>query len=844
MTIDRIRKLRAVGILSAAIFGVALRAGAQAPVISLSPGDTIHTVAGTGTAGFSGDGGAATAAELANPFSMAADAAGNVYIADRNNHCIRRIDATGNITTVAGNNEQGFSGDGGSAITASLDTPTAVAIDKNGNLYIADSNNHRIRVVTNGTISTFAGNGTKGYSGDGGAATSALLYTPRGVAVDANGVVYIGDTGNHVVRKVSSGTISTIAGNAQQQGFYGDGGTAGFAALDTPTGVAVDASGNVYVADSNNHRVRLLSGTTLSTFAGNGTAAFSGDGGAATSASIAFPLGVTADTTGNIYVADSNNNVIRRIGSTGTITTVAGDGEQGFSGDGAGPNAAVLDTPSGVLPLSGNFYVADLNNQRVRRTDATVLMFADQIVGTASPAQSVSVTNSGNAALMLTSVTSSAPSFLLVASGTCGVNFPVSVGAGMSCTLDVVFDPLAVGLINATFMVVNNAAGSPQLITVSGSGLQDGTALALVSSLPVSTFNSPVTFTATITPTTPTTAPSPTGTVMFSDGATNLGSTTLAANAAAFTTPSLTAGVHTITATYSGDTLYTGSTNTVSQKIIGPPNMQLVSSLNPSTPGANVTFTVTVTSSNGASTPTGSVIFDDGPTALSVAIPLNGSGVASFSLSTLAAAIHPITAVYSGDANFETATSAIVNQKVEDYTITAAPNSASIRSGRSASFVITVTPLGGFNSPITLQCANLPIYASCEFEPPMLTPSGAPVTAKLVVKTEMFQALLHPDRRDRGRTPPFNTGWPLAIAALAGIILVWRRKPRLFLRPAVVCAMLAVVALVTLVSCAGIPPSAILKTPAGDYTVTINVSGNVGVVAEAHTVNLAVTVTE
>jgi NHL repeat len=401
MKIERIGILRVAALLCAAILAGALDAAAQAPVISLSPGDTINSVAGTGAKGFSGDGGAAISAALANPFSMAADAAGNVYVADRDNHRVRRIDTSGNITTVAGNGEQGFFGDGGLATSATLNTPTAVAVDASGNIYIADSNNNRIRVVANGNINTFAGNGNAGYSGDGGAATSASLYTPRGVAVDANGVVYIADTSNHVVRKVSGGTISTIAGNAQQQGFYGDNGTASSAGLDTPTGVAVDAAGKVYVADSNNHRVRLLSGATLSTFAGNGTAAYSGDGGAATSAAIAFPLGVSLDAMGNILVADSNNHVIRRVGSTGTITTIAGEGEQGFFGDAGGPNAAVLDTPSGVLPLNGNVFIADLNNQRIRSTSATLLMFANQIVGTQSPVQTVTVTNSGNAALTL-----------------------------------------------------------------------------------------------------------------------------------------------------------------------------------------------------------------------------------------------------------------------------------------------------------------------------------------------------------------------------------------------------------------------------------------------------------
>jgi sugar lactone lactonase YvrE len=835
--IDRIGKLRAAIALCVAVLGVALRTSAQAPIISLSPGDTIHTVAGTGVEGFSGDGGAAVSAALANPFSMAADTAGNVYVADRDNHRVRRIDTNGNITTVAGNGEQGFFGDGGLATGASLNTPTAVAVDASGNIYIADSNNNRIRVVSNGNINTFAGNGNAGYSGDGSAATSAALYTPRGVAVDANGVVYIADTNNHVVRRVSAGTISTIAGNSQQQGFYGDNGAAGSAGLDTPTSVAVDATGKVYVADSNNHRVRLLSGATLSTFAGNGTAAYSGDGGSATSAAIAFPLGVSLDGMGNIFVADSNNHVIRRVGSAGTITTIAGEGEQGFFGDAGGPNAAVLDTPSGVLPLNGNVYIADLKNQRIRSTSATVLMFADQIVGTQSPVQTVTVTNSGNAALTLSSVAPSSPSFALASSGTCGVSFPMNVPASMSCTLDVVFDPLTVGLINASFSVVNNAAGSPQVITVTGTGLQAGTTLALVSSQPVSNVNSPVTFTATITPTTPTTAPTPTGTVVFSDSATNLGTVKVSASAASFTTSTLTAGTHTITATYSGDTLYTGSAANLMQKIIGPPNIQLVSSLNPSTPNVNVTFTVTVSSSNG--TPTGTVIFNDGSTALTIALPLGGSGIAAFSTATLAAGTHPITAVYSGDANFSTVTSPIVSQRVEDYTIVVMPASASIKTGHSASFMITTTPLGGFSSPVTLQCTNLPQYASCDFEPPAVTPNGTAITSKLVVKTEMFQAQV-PEQHKR---LPLKPELPASIVALAGMFFLIVRQARAFRKPAFVWCAITIVALITLTSCAGIPPAAILKTPPGDYTITVNSSGNVGAAVEAHTVNVTITVT-
>jgi len=273
----------AAPILLVTSFFLGRSAFAQGPVISLSPGGTIHTVAGNGQAAFSGDNGAATSATLALPFAMAADASGNIFVADTNNHRIRRIDTSGNITTVAGNGQQGFSGDGGPATSAALNQPSAVALDAGGSLYIADSSNHRIRKVSNGTIATFAGNGTAGFSGDNGAAVGASLNFPRGVAVDATGHVYIADTKNHRVRKVTSGTISTIVGNGDQH-FAGDNGPATNASLDTPSAVAVDSSGNVFVADTENHRIRKVASGTITTLAGNGSATYAGDGGPAASA--------------------------------------------------------------------------------------------------------------------------------------------------------------------------------------------------------------------------------------------------------------------------------------------------------------------------------------------------------------------------------------------------------------------------------------------------------------------------------------------------------------------------------------------------------------------------------
>jgi trimeric autotransporter adhesin len=336
----------------------------------------ITTVAGNGSFGFSGDGGAATAAGLFSPSGVALDSAGNLYIADWENHRIRKVAAeSGIITTVAGNGSQGFSGDGGAATAAGLNYPTGVAMDSEGNLYIADYGNNRIRKVAagSGIITTVAGNDSRGFSGDGGAATAAGLDRPYDVAMDSEGNLYIADTYNNRIRKVAAanGIITTVAGNGSNGMSSGDSGAATAATLSGPNSVVLDSAGNLYIADYGNHRIRRVAAGSgiITTVAGNGSLGFSGDGGAATAAGLSYPIGVALDSAGNLYIADFSNHRIRKVAAgSGIITTVAGNGSPGFSGDGGAATAAALYWPGDVaLDSAGNLYIAEEGNNRIRR---------------------------------------------------------------------------------------------------------------------------------------------------------------------------------------------------------------------------------------------------------------------------------------------------------------------------------------------------------------------------------------------------------------------------------------------------------------------------------------------
>lgn len=395
----------------------------------------VTALAGTGEEGDTGDGGQATDATLRGPSDVDVDSDGNVYVADRGNHKIRRIDAaTGIITTVAGSGTPGFSGDNGPAVEAQLNNPTSIAVEDDGTFFISDTTNNRIReVFPGGGIRTFAGNGVSGFSGDGGPATNARLGSPWGIALDGDGNLYItellnqrirvvnrvterintfagngqfafcdnvpalsacfrnptnvdydpaedaifvGDSGNQRVRRVprDGGEVTTVAGDGYA-GFLGDGGLATQARFNGPGGIAAHPTLGLFVADELNFRIRRVTagpGGIISTYAGNGNAPFGGDGSPAIGAKLNGPSAIAADPVGNIYFADTQNQRVRRIDVFGIIDTIAGNGESGFGGDGGQATQATLRSPQGVAADSlGNVYIADTSNNRVRRVAAS-----------------------------------------------------------------------------------------------------------------------------------------------------------------------------------------------------------------------------------------------------------------------------------------------------------------------------------------------------------------------------------------------------------------------------------------------------------------------------------------
>lgn len=335
----------------------------------------ITTVAGGGTNN-PGDGGQAIDCELNSPTGVAVDAAGNFYICERDAHRVRKVTPDGTITTIAGTGVAGYSGDGGMATAAKVFAPYGIVLDETGNIYFSETGNHVVRKINVlGFISTIAGTGVGGYNGDNIPASSAQLAGPGGIAVDRDGNVYVADSHNYRIRKIIlSGSITTIAG-IDIGGFSGDGGFATNAKLNLPHGVACDDEGNLYIADMDNNRVRRVDATgIITTIAGDGYSGYSGDNVAATSVKLNRPHSVVKDLGGNVYISDASNHLVRKVNALGIISTIAGEALiPGDSGDGGPATAARLRSPTGItISSGGNLYIANFSSDKIRKISNVV----------------------------------------------------------------------------------------------------------------------------------------------------------------------------------------------------------------------------------------------------------------------------------------------------------------------------------------------------------------------------------------------------------------------------------------------------------------------------------------
>ncbi len=358
----------------------------------------INTIAGKGTGGFSGDGGQADSAQLSYPSCLAIDDTGNVYIADLGNNRIRKVNTTtGIITTVAGNGTGGYAGDGGAATAAEINQPSGVVFDKKGNMYIGDWGNNVVRKVSNGIITTFAGNDTAGFKGDGGKAIKAELHWPAGLAFDSKSNLYIADYSNDRVRIVdTNGIIKTYVGNGSTFN-YGDGALHNNVGILHPLYVYVDNADNVYVTVNNYVRVINAKTGIINVFAGElSYAGFNGDGKLADSSKMNAPAQMAMDFLGNAYIGDELNYRVRMV-SGGNMSTFAGNGTSGFAGDNGPATSAELNEPAGIaIDAKGNIYIADLQNNRVRVIGGLPTSVVQIASGSSAVAYPVPATNELN----------------------------------------------------------------------------------------------------------------------------------------------------------------------------------------------------------------------------------------------------------------------------------------------------------------------------------------------------------------------------------------------------------------------------------------------------------------
>ncbi len=692
------------------------------------------------------------AAPLLTPTSIVFDANGVLYVAESGRHVVDRLDAAGGFTVVAGNGTQGFAGDGGVASAAVLDSPRGLAIDGAGNLYIADTRNHRVRVVAagSGIIRTVAGTGAAGFSGDGGAAIAARLSLPTALAVDSVGNLYLADSGNQRIRRVvlATGVISTVAGSGVQGG-AGDQGLAVAAALDTPWGLAVNGAGDLFLADLHNGRVRRVAHDT-----GVITPVAAGTG-------LRLPRGLSIDAAGNVYVAETSGHRVVRLGVDGTASVVAGSGVEGFAGDGGAAVAALLDGPQATgLSPAGLVTVADTGNQRVRQVDGAGVIRTIGGVG-ASGASGLAL--SGPAAVQY---------------GTGSITATVSGGSAVTGSVSFAEVVNGASTVLGTVGLAGNAA------SFSTAGLGAGNHAMVASYAGDSTHPGAMSnvFGAVVTPA-PVAAHPVGATVLYGQAIPALSgslSGVLArdvnAVSAVFGSAARVlsaAGSYPIGATLvgAGAGNYQVAVDAAAVTIAQAPTVTTVSTAgSPAGFGAAVTVSAEAASTT-SGTPTGRLTFLDGGGALG-SVVADAAGGGALTTAALTPGTHSVTAVYSGDMNFLGSTSGAVSQVISpgvgspDFTLAAAGGGLqTVAGGATASFGLTLAVQNGpLNSPILLAASGVPAGFTASFSPALVPPGGSAANVTLSIKTVKTMA-----HGGLGRV-----GW------LAGLVMLpligWRRR--------------------------------------------------------------------
>jgi trimeric autotransporter adhesin len=672
-----LRKAPLVVQTSAGTFQFGLQGMGQGPLVTVSPG-IITTVAGTGDFGYSGNGGPAVKAKLNIPSAVIFDNAGNLYITDADNNVVRQVNAsTGVIDTVAGSGTDGYFGDSGTATSAALSTPYGLALDAAGNMFIADSGNNAIRMVNGGSgiINTMAGNGAEGFSGDGGPATSGELNWPLDIELDESGDWFIADFGNQRVRSVraATGIIGTFTGGGTlcslKTDAVGDNCPLNAVIMTGPSGISADNACNAYIADKADNRIRYVEqgadlmqvnqppppvdiGSLVTTIIGDGNQGYFGDGGPGTSAELNDPWRVILDPAGDFYVADTLNNVVRTLNSSSLLmSTLAGNGTCCYGGDGGPASGARLNSPEGIGfdPL-GNLYIADSYNFRVRQVSAAgaPVVFPPTAVSAVTSAQVITLTNIGNDVLNLSSLLTSTTNFTVdPVVTTCLVSIP-SLSPGGQCVIGIDFNPQTAGTLTDTLVISDNSLNNMnafQQVQLSGIG----------------------------------------------------GAVITAATATSISGPSV--------GTY----------------------------------GVPITMSASVSSSSGG-TPAGTVAFMDGPNVIGTAIL--SSGTASISVNSLSPGTHSIVASYQGAPNFNASTSGALGITIyaQQLYIRAMGAPPPIYPAGQGTVQLVVSASGPV-AAVTLSCSGLPVGATCTFSPATVT--NLPTTVVMTITASTMVAGMH-----------------------------------------------------------------------------------------------------